>query len=89
MNLAMVRCLHGIFPLPLLVMEKHSLSAIVLLLVMPPMQQELYSTVYTAGTAGTYSGDAKPGSIDSGHGISVSGTTQGAGTSVTAQFVSK
>ena len=47
------------------------------------------STVYTAGTAGTYNGDAKPGSIDSGHGISVSGTTQGAGTSVTAQFVSE
>ena len=47
------------------------------------------STVYTAGTAGTYSGDAKPGSIDSGHGISVSGTSQGAGTSVTAQFVSE
>ena len=47
------------------------------------------STVYTAGTAGTYSGDAKPGSIDSGHGITVSGTSQGAGTSVTAQFVSE
>ena len=47
------------------------------------------STVYTAGTAGTYSGDAKPGSIDSGHGISVSGNSQGAGTSVTAQFVSE
>ena len=47
------------------------------------------STVYTAGTAGTYSGDAKPGSIDSGHGISVSGNSQGAGTSVTAQFVTE
>ena len=47
------------------------------------------STVYTAGDAGTYSGDAKPGSIDSGHGISVSGNSQGAGTSVTAQFVSE
>ena len=47
------------------------------------------STVYTAGTAGSYSGDAKPGTIDSGHAISVSGTTQGAGTSVTAQFVSE
>ena len=47
------------------------------------------STVYTAGTAGTYSGDAKPGTIDSGHGITVSGTSQGAGTSVTAQFVSE
>ena len=47
------------------------------------------STVYTAGTAGSYSGDAKPGSIDSGHGISVTGNSQGAGTSVTAQFVSE
>lgn len=47
------------------------------------------STVYTAGTAGSYSGDAKPGTIDSGHGLTVSGTTQGAGTSVTAQFVSE
>ena len=47
------------------------------------------STVYSAGTAGSYSGDAKPGTIDSGHAISVSGTTQGAGTSVTAQFVSE
>ena len=47
------------------------------------------STVYTAGTPGTYSGDAKPGSIDSGHGISVTGSSQGAGTSVTAQFVSE
>ena len=47
------------------------------------------STVYTAGSAGEYSGDAKPGSIDSGHGISVSGNSQGAGTSVTAQFVTE
>jgi hypothetical protein len=47
------------------------------------------STVYTSGTAGSYSGDNKPGSIDSGHGLTVSGTTQGAGTSVTAQFVSE
>ena len=47
------------------------------------------STVYTAGAAGSYSGDNKPGTIDSGHGITVSGTTQGAGTSVTAQFVSE
>ena len=47
------------------------------------------STVYTAGTAGTYSGDAKPGTIDSGHTIAVSGNSQGAGTSVTAQFVSE
>ena len=47
------------------------------------------STVYRAGAAGSYSGDNKPGTIDSGHGITVSGTTQGAGTSVTAQFVSE
>ena len=47
------------------------------------------STVYTAGTAGTYSGDAKPGTIDSGHTIAVSGNSQGAGTSVTAQFVTE
>ena len=47
------------------------------------------STVYTAGAAGTYSGDAKPGTIDSGHTIAVSGNSQGAGTSVTAQFVSE
>ena len=47
------------------------------------------STVYTAGSAGTYSGDAKPGTIDSGHTIAVSGNSQGAGTSVTAQFVSE
>ena len=47
------------------------------------------STVYTAGAAGSYSGDNKPGTIDSGHGLTVSGTTQGAGTSVTAQFVTE
>ena len=47
------------------------------------------STVYTAGTPGTYSGDAKPGTIDSGHTIAVSGNSQGAGTSVTAQFVTE
>ena len=47
------------------------------------------STVYTSGTAGTYSGDAKPGTIDSGHTIAVSGNSQGAGTSVTAQFVTE
>ena len=47
------------------------------------------STVYTAGAAGTYTGDAKPGTIDSGHAIAVSGNSQGAGTSVTAQFVSE
>ena len=47
------------------------------------------STVYTAGSAGDYSGDAKPGTIDSGHTIAVSGSSQGAGTSVTAQFVTE
>ena len=47
------------------------------------------STVYTAGTAGTYSGDAKPGTIGLDHGLTVSGSSQGAGTSVTAQFVTE
>ena len=47
------------------------------------------STVYSAGTAGTYSGTTAPGTIDSGHTLAVTGTTQGAGTSVTAQFVSE
>jgi hypothetical protein len=47
------------------------------------------STVYTAGTAGSYSGDAKPGTIGLDHGLTVTGTTQGAGTSVTAQFVTE
>ena len=47
------------------------------------------STVYSAGTAGSYSGDAKPGTIGLDHGLSVTGTTQGAGTSVTAQFVTE
>ena len=47
------------------------------------------STVYTSGTAGTYTGTTKPGEIDSGHTLTVAGTTQGAGTSVTAQFVSE
>ena len=47
------------------------------------------STVYTAGSAGEYSGDAKPGAIGLDHGLSVTGTTQGAGTSVTAQFVTE
>ena len=47
------------------------------------------STVYTAGSAGEYSGDAKPGTIGLDHGLSVTGTTQGAGTSVTAQFVTE
>ena len=47
------------------------------------------STVYTAGTAGSYSGDAAPGTIGLDHGLTVTGTTQGAGTSVTAQFVTE
>ena len=47
------------------------------------------STVYSAGSAGSYSGDAKPGTIGLDHGLSVTGTTQGAGTSVTAQFVTE
>ena len=47
------------------------------------------STVYSAGTAGSYAGTAAPGTIDSGHTLAVTGTTQGAGTSVTAQFVSE
>jgi hypothetical protein len=47
------------------------------------------STVYTAGSAGSYSGDAKPGTIGLDHGLTVTGTTQGAGTSVTAQFVTE
>ena len=47
------------------------------------------STVYSAGTAGSYSGTTAPGTIDSGHTLAVTGTTQGAGTSVTAQFVSE
>ena len=47
------------------------------------------STVYTAGTPGSYSGDAKPGTIGLDHGLTVTGTSQGAGTSVTAQFVTE
>ena len=47
------------------------------------------STVYTAGTAGSYSNGAAPGTIGLDHGLSVTGTTQGAGTSVTAQFVTE
>ena len=47
------------------------------------------STVYTAGSAGEYSGDAKPGTIGLDHGLTVSGSSQGAGTSVTAQFVTE
>ena len=47
------------------------------------------STVYTAGTAGSYSNGAAPGTIGLDHGLTVTGTTQGAGTSVTAQFVTE
>ena len=48
------------------------------------------STVYTAGSAGDYSGgSAAPGTIGLDHGLTVTGTTQGAGTSVTAQFVTE
>ena len=47
------------------------------------------STVYTAGSAGSYSNGAAPGTIGLDHGLSVTGTTQGAGTSVTAQFVTE
>ena len=48
------------------------------------------STVYTAGSAGDYSGGSTaPGTIGLDHGLTVTGTTQGAGTSVTAQFVTE
>ena len=47
------------------------------------------STVYTAGSAGDYSGGGSPGTIGLDHGLTVTGTTQGAGTSVTAQFVTE
>ena len=47
------------------------------------------STVYTAGSAGDYSNGAAPGTIGLDHGLTVTGTTQGAGTSVTAQFVTE
>ena len=48
------------------------------------------STIYTAGSAGDYSGgSAAPGTIGLDHGLTVTGTTQGAGTSVTAQFVTE
>ena len=48
------------------------------------------STVYSAGSAGDYSGgSAAPGTIGLDHGLTVTGTTQGAGTSVTAQFVTE
>jgi len=47
------------------------------------------ATTYTAGSAGSYTGDAVPGSVNNKHELVVTGTTQGAGTSVTAQFVSE
>ena len=48
------------------------------------------STVYTAGSAGDYSsGSSAPGTIGLDHSLTVTGTTQGAGTSVTAQFVTE
>ena len=48
------------------------------------------STVYTAGSAGDYSLTVHaPGTIGLDHGLTVTGTTQGAGTSVTAQFVTE
>ena len=47
------------------------------------------STAYTAGTAGTYENSTVPGSVNNKHELVVAGTTQGAGTSVTAQFVSE
>ena len=47
------------------------------------------ATNYTAGSAGSYTGDAVPGSVNNKHELVVTGTTQGAGTSVTAQFVSE
>ena len=46
-------------------------------------------TSYTAGTAGTYANSTVPGSVNNKHELVVAGTTQGAGTSVTAQFVSE
>ena len=47
------------------------------------------STVYTAGSSGTYTNSTVPGSVNNKHELVVAGTTQGAGTSVTAQFVSE
>lgn len=47
------------------------------------------STIYTAGAAGDYSGGGSPGTIGQDHSLAVTGTTQGAGTSVTAQFVTE
>ena len=61
---------------------------IVLLLVMPLMQLEQKHCIYSR-CCWHLQWRCQTGTIDSGHGISVSGTTQGAGTSVTAQFVSE
>ena len=47
------------------------------------------ATNYTAGSAGTYENSTVPGSVNNKHELVVAGTTQGAGTSVTAQFVSE
>ena len=47
------------------------------------------STAYTAGSAGAYQNSTVPGSVNNKHELVVAGTTQGAGTSVTAQFVSE
>ena len=47
------------------------------------------ATSYTAGSAGAYQNSTVPGSVNNKHELVVAGTTQGAGTSVTAQFVSE
>ena len=47
------------------------------------------STAYTAGSAGDYSGGGSLGTIDNKHTLTITGTDQGAGTSVTAQFVTE
>jgi len=47
------------------------------------------STAYTAGSAGDYSGGGSVGTIDNKHTLTIGGTSQGAGTSVTAQFVTE
>ena len=47
------------------------------------------ATTYTAGSAGAYQNSTVPGSVNNKHELVVAGTTQGAGTSVTAQFVSE
>ena len=47
------------------------------------------STSYTAGSAGDYSGGGSLGTIDNKHTLTITGTDQGAGTSVTAQFVTE